>query len=268
MFTETQTDIQFTGFVVTFNDEKYLAQCLESLSFCTQLLVLDLGSTDRSVSIAQQHGARVVSHPHAPIVEQVWANSIHLVEHDWVIMLDPDEILPNNIKDQLNQIVESNPNLAVIRVPWQFYFRGKPLRTTHWGRKFAKMIVHHKKHVSFTPDVHQGKEIMPGYDVYTIPWSDKENYIKHYWIDSYEQLIEKHKRYLEHEGQARYKNGTRFSWIGMAKDIGKSLALDLLVYRGVLGGFNGLFLSFFYSWYLYKAWMSLRKFQAMQLAGE
>ena len=67
----TNSEIQFTGIVVTYNEDKYLNECLKYLSFCEQLIVMDLGSTDHSVEIAKTYGAIIVQHERVPIVEQV-----------------------------------------------------------------------------------------------------------------------------------------------------------------------------------------------------
>ena len=86
-------------------------------------------------------------------------------------------------------------------------------------------------------------------------------YVRHYWADSYRQLFEKHTRYIQREGEARYRSGLRFSWIGMLFDILKHLVKNLFQYKGIVGGFRGTFLSFFYAWYVMQSWLSLRRYQ-------
>ena len=71
-------DARFSGLVVTFNEERRLAQCLHGLSFCDEVVVADLGSSDASVAIAERAGARVCSLPHEPFVEAVWPRAVEL----------------------------------------------------------------------------------------------------------------------------------------------------------------------------------------------
>ncbi len=56
-----------TLLVLTFNEERNLPACLESVAgWAADIVVVDSGSTDRTVGIAEEHGARVVHHPSTP----------------------------------------------------------------------------------------------------------------------------------------------------------------------------------------------------------
>lgn len=257
--------IRFTGFVVTYNDEKYLAQCLGSLSFCAQLLVVDLGSTDNSMDLARKYGAELHYHSHVPVVEQVYADYIDKVKNNWIIFLDPDEVLPVGIENRLVDIIERRENVGAIRVPWQFYFRGKPLRTTRWGRyDNSKIVVCHKERVNFHSHVHRGKKILEEYDIVRVPRLSFDDCIKHYWIDSYQELVEKHQRYLKFEGESRFHAGEKFSWSDMATSVVKGIYLSLFRFKGLFGGLSGVFLSIFWGWYIGMGWLSLRDYERNQ----
>ena len=51
-----------TGIVLTYNEEKNIARCLENLKFCDTVLVVDGGSTDKTVSLAKKAGATILNH--------------------------------------------------------------------------------------------------------------------------------------------------------------------------------------------------------------
>jgi hypothetical protein len=81
-----------TGCVITFNEEANIRACLESLSPCDELVVVDSHSTDRTREIAASLGARVI--------ERDWPGyrsqkqfAIEAASHDWVLVLDADEQL-------------------------------------------------------------------------------------------------------------------------------------------------------------------------------
>ena len=82
-------------FVIAKNEERFLGQCLTSLNgLADQLVVLDTGSTDRTVAIAQEHGAEV---HHAAWEDDFSAARNAALAHctgDWVMFLDADEELP------------------------------------------------------------------------------------------------------------------------------------------------------------------------------
>ena len=126
---------KFTGIVIMYNEEKRLRDCLSSLAFCDQLLVVDLGSKDSSVRIAKQCGAEVIRHNWVPIVEQIREKALTFARNEWIIFLDPDEVFPAGVEVDLGAMIRRDTILGLIKIPWRFYFKGKPLHYTIWGLK-------------------------------------------------------------------------------------------------------------------------------------
>jgi glycosyltransferase involved in cell wall biosynthesis len=252
--------VEFTGIVVTYNEEKYLKDCLLSLAFCKQLIVIDLGSTDRSIQISIECGAEVMHHKHVPIVEQLRKETIKYAKYDWIIFLDPDEIFLANVEDELRSMIFNDPNLGVINVKWQFYFKGRPLNCTIWGLESSKAIAYHKHRNKFTSQVHRGTQLLNDYTKAELP-EGKSNYLRHYWADSYRQLFRKHWRYIKKEGEARYSLGERFSWSRLVTNTLSALKSNLVDYKGFEGGLHGIILSIFYSWYRCMSLLSLLFYQ-------
>ena len=123
------------------------------------------------------------------------------------------------------------------------------------------MFLLHRRRVRISPNVHTPTQPLAGYTVLDLGKSLPQARVRHYWIDSYHQLFEKHLRYLRIEGKSRYESGARFSWFQTIARTGWELKRNLLDYRGLFGGPRGWFLSFFYAWYTWRAWLSLRRFQ-------
>ena len=70
--------------VVTLNEERRLDDCLASLKNFEDVLVVDIGSTDNSVKIAQSMGYKVVCHPWVPIGEMVLPSVMPVLQNDWI----------------------------------------------------------------------------------------------------------------------------------------------------------------------------------------
>ena len=96
------------------NEEKMLAQCLNSVKdFVSEIIVVDTGSTDKTVAIAEQFGARVYHHP--------WENNFSLHRNqslgyatgDWILILDADEEL---VRDDIEKLKQASriPDINVI----------------------------------------------------------------------------------------------------------------------------------------------------------
>lgn len=83
---------QLSLIVITLNAEKHIARCLKSVPFAADVVVLDSGSTDRTVEIARGLGARVFSEEWRGFGPQK-RRATELARTDWVLSLDADEAL-------------------------------------------------------------------------------------------------------------------------------------------------------------------------------
>jgi len=96
--------------ILTLNEERNLAACLESLRWCDDIVVLDSFSTDRTVEIASAFGARVVQRKFDNwAAHQNWANTSIPFKHEWVFYLDADERMSDELRKEIQAIAE-NPN--------------------------------------------------------------------------------------------------------------------------------------------------------------
>jgi glycosyltransferase involved in cell wall biosynthesis len=253
--------IPFSAVVVTYNEADLLPDCLKSLSFCDELIVIDLGSTDDSVAIASSQGARILYHPRDPVVENVRAYGFQHTTNDWIIFLDPDERIHPALVDQIQDIIASNPRVGQIALPWQFYFKGRKLTVTTWGqREKVKGVVIHKHRVHTHHLVHGGCVPREGYEQITIE-REGEAYISHYWMQSYRELIRKHWMYIRETGKARYSQGHYSSWKAVIVGTAVQWKHNFIDLNGWRGGWTGIFLSFFWAWYVLMCELSLWHYQ-------
>lgn len=253
----------FTAVVVVYNEQRRLRDCLESLQFCKRILVFDLGSTDGSQLIAEELGAVVLQHERVPIVEFVLPTAVMLAPSEWIIRADPDEVFSPALSSQIDRVIDEIPNLGLIHLPHQYYFLGKPLFSTVWGGIMYSPKVFHKERVDISQHVHQAFSLRKSYVSTCIEGTLETpvNTIRHYWIDSYSQLIEKHRRYIRLEGQTRHARGEVFSWRRMVVETTHALLFSLIKKRGYNQGFVGAFLSIFWAWYTAKSLLSLRQYE-------
>jgi glycosyltransferase involved in cell wall biosynthesis len=258
------TRLPITAIVITCNESRHLRDCLESLGFCDELLVCDLGSTDDSVAIARRFGARSIARQRVPVAELLWPELFGLAKHDWVLQLDPDEIFAEELIEPLDRIVRNSVNnIAAVSFPKLYYFFGKPLSVSIWGgtRLFKQM--YRRDRIDFTGHVHQGIKLRHSTTV--IDLSRYAQFpIRHYWVDSLAQMIEKHRRYIWKEGEDRYARGERFSHRRLASDCVASLKTNLFTTRAITGGWRGLFLTGFHAWYVAACHLSLRRNERTQ----
>jgi len=111
----------------TLNEEVNLPHCLASLSWCDDIVVLDAGSSDRTVQIAKEAGCRVLQRSFENESLQLnWAGHDIQYKYPWVYFSDADEVVPEELKDELFSIAESgNPSHVAYRLRYKNYFLGK-----------------------------------------------------------------------------------------------------------------------------------------------
>lgn len=135
--------------VTSFNSAATLAACLRSLAFCDEVLVLDSGSTDASHAIAREHGARLLVQPFRGYAAQKQA-AIDQAAHDWVLLLDSDEWLPDGAEAQVRAAVAAAGGcvgFSLRRREWLFW-RWQHPRSRHnrylrlFDRRRARMSTH------------------------------------------------------------------------------------------------------------------------------
>jgi glycosyltransferase involved in cell wall biosynthesis len=114
-----------TGLVLTYNGERLLDQCLASLDFCDEILVVDSLSRDATVEIAKAHGARIIERAWPGPVDQ-FRHALENIHTDWVVSLDQDEFLEPRLKNALVATLKEGSPPADLAGYWvnrrSFYF--------------------------------------------------------------------------------------------------------------------------------------------------
>ncbi|MET0131821.1 MAG: glycosyltransferase family 2 protein, partial [Stenotrophomonas chelatiphaga] len=88
---------RITGCIIAFNEADRLGDCLASLAFCDEVIVVDSYSTDATVAIATAADARVLQRPFDGFRSQK-AFCVEQAAHDWVLCLDADERVSDDLR--------------------------------------------------------------------------------------------------------------------------------------------------------------------------
>lgn len=85
--------MKISGLVITFNEEKNIEKCLDSLfQYCEEVIIIDSNSTDKTVEIAKSKGAKVYSQAYLGDGPQR-TYGLQYCKNDWIMNLDADEFL-------------------------------------------------------------------------------------------------------------------------------------------------------------------------------
>lgn len=130
--------------ILTFNESLNLPGCLQSVEFSDDIVVLDSGSTDATVALAGEAGATVLHRPFDNYAAQRNFGLAHDFKHEWVLMLDADERVPEDFLDELRSVTEDVEGpITLYRMRRKDMFMGRWLKRssgypTWFGRLFRK----------------------------------------------------------------------------------------------------------------------------------
>lgn len=114
--------------IITLNEEARLAACLDSLPYEAEIIVLDSGSTDRTVEIARSKGARVEIRPFTNYADQKNA-AMSLATRPWILSVDADEVLSPKLRADILRVTQSlSSSQAGFHIRRRLMFMGRKLR--------------------------------------------------------------------------------------------------------------------------------------------
>lgn len=258
-----------TAAVIFRNEKQYLERCLQQLQWCDEVIAIDMESSDGSLDIARRYADRVFHVPIFPVAEPTRIAAARLARHDWVLLVDPDEILNPTLIQEIRQTLIKNPDAGAVCLPWIFHFKGEPLTGTIWGgTHLVKRMLIHRERCALLPYCNRITELLPGQREVKIT-GRPDNTIRHEWSDSYMELLHRHLvRYPHLDASRMFAEGKRFNLFRAITNPWRELNRCLRHYDGWRMGLRGFLLSVIYFLYVSAfEWMLLRyQFRGGQVA--
>jgi glycosyltransferase involved in cell wall biosynthesis len=123
--------MKITATIITLNEERNIARAMESLRCCDEILVLDSGSTDRTMELAANLGARVI--------EGVWPGyasqknrAAEQAGHEWILSLDADEALSEALEAEIWNLKKRGPQFDAYTMPRLAKYMGRWILHSGW----------------------------------------------------------------------------------------------------------------------------------------
>lgn len=224
---------KLTVVIPTLNEETDLPRTLKSLNFATEVLVIDSGSTDRTVNIATKAGANVLHHQFKNFADtRNFADKN--AKNDWILSLEADVVVPSSLAEEISTL-KDNP--AVYKIGRINYIWDKPILHTDWGPKDDSHIRLYHRSLG-----HWGGEVHEQFETKSQP-KQLKNYLLHYNYATVSEFISKINSYSEIEAQKRRTQGERFSYFKFFFEPLKDFIKRYFYKLGFLDGLHGFFLS-------------------------
>ncbi len=235
----------------TYNEESMIMDCIESVRWADEILVVDSHSSDQTLNIADRYGARIIQHQYVNSAKQKnWA--IPQCAYEWVLQIDADERLEPALQAEIQEILK-NPSADVdgYRINFKHHLLGK------WVRYSGVYPEYHLRLFRRDLGRFQDREVdahvmVPG-KVITL-----QSHILHYGTESISHRLRAMDRYTRYESDEREKRGQYYSWLNVTV---RPFAVFFYYYiykLGFLEGMRGLILAVlktdFIFWTYAKLW--------------
>ena len=196
------TDSGLTAIVPTFNEEGNVGQCLETLAFADEILVVDSYSTDRTAEIASGFPkARFLQHEYFGNGPQCnWA--IERAANPWVLVVDADERVPPALAQEIRELLSRGPSAPHYRIRRDDVFFGRVVR--HAGLGAHGLVRLLRKGAAWYPNrrVHADVETRG-------PAPPLRHRLTHFTYRSFGDYVGKLQRYAEWGAADRFRRGRR-----------------------------------------------------------
>ena len=121
---------KITAVIIAKNEEEMLAACLETLSWCDEILLIDCASTDKTTQVAEKYGARVIGFDH-PSFAKIREKGLESVTTDYLFYVDADErVTPALAKEILVHL--ENEDCQVMQINRENICYGRKFNYGNW----------------------------------------------------------------------------------------------------------------------------------------
>ena len=187
--------------LITRNEEANLDACLASLEgIAQQIVVVDTNSSDRTLEIAQKHGALIANPPDWPGFGPQKNRALALATGEWVLSLDADERLTPSLKSEILTAINHNAHIDCFAIPRLSWYCGRFIRHSGWSPDYVDRLFR-RGTARFSDDlVHE--RLVPNGSVAKL-----KNPMLHYSFMNYSQVLEKLNRYSTASAEQAFAKG-------------------------------------------------------------
>jgi glycosyltransferase involved in cell wall biosynthesis len=222
--------------IIVKDGEKYIEECLHSLVSFDDVLLLDTGSTDRTMEIAHHF-------QNVRIEEQEFIGfgptknlAARSAKHDWILSVDSDEVITPELLSEIKSL--SLDDSQVYRFSRHSYYRGKFIKGCGWYPDKILRLYNKKRTGLNENQVHESVMVKEGMGI-----TDLNGAIKHYPYDSAGSLVEKLQFYstlFAEQNQGKLKSSP---WKAVSRGMA-AFFKGYVIRKGIFDGYEGFHIAF------------------------
>ena len=220
--------------VTTFNEEINVAECLESVLWADEILLVDSFSTDRTVEIAGRYPITVLQRQYfGSAAQKNWA--LDRVQNDWVLIIDADERVPEKLAREILTVLATEPPANGFYIRRLNVFIDKVIRHSGWSTDKVVRLFRKDKGRYPNRRVHADLEIEGAVPVL-------RNSFLHYTFRTFEQYFPKFLNYAEWGAAQAFRDGRRAGFVELVMRPWWRFIRTYFLQLGFLDGVHGFVL--------------------------
>jgi glycosyltransferase involved in cell wall biosynthesis len=234
--------MKISATVITLDEERHLADALESLSWADEIVVVDSGSTDRTVEVARRYTYRVIDAEWPGYAAQK-NRAAQEASHDWIFSLDADERVTPELRASVERVRDSGPAADGYRVARRAWYVDRWVRHGGWYPDW-QVRLYDRRRARFEGDfVHESVRVdAPG---------TLDGDLLHYTVESMSDHHSRLDRYTTLAAEALAARGRRFSPARAVLQPPLTFLQTYVLKQGFRDGAAGLAIAGFAAYYVF-----------------
>jgi glycosyltransferase involved in cell wall biosynthesis len=242
----------------TFNSAATVRDTLESIKWAEEILVVDSFSTDDTLTICKEYGARIIQHEYVNSAKQKnWA--VAQCSYEWVFQIDTDEVLEDGCREEIERVVDSAAaDVHAFRLPRKNHVLGRWIRHAGIYPDYQVRLFRRDEGRWVEREVHAHVQVTG--DIGTL-----QHHIMHFGMPNISKQLRNLDRYTRYEADELRKQGKQFRWAGVTVRPWLVFLRHYLWDRGFLAGWRGFILCGYFAVYDFLTQAKLWELQELGL---
>lgn len=232
---------QISSIVITFNEEDNIKDCLESIKWSDEIIVIDSGSTDKTVEIAKSYTGKVFTQKLSYAAKRNYG--IDNASGDWILWIDADERVTEELKSEIQSVIENSQHTqgtlhaaSAFLINRKSYFINKFIKHCGWYPDYTLRLFKKSTGIKFDEKKVHEKAVYKGEKV------KLKSELLHYTDRTFEHYLKKMNTYTTFSAQEMFENGKKASILDIVFRPAFTFFKMYFLQLGILDGYMGLIL--------------------------
>lgn len=238
-----------SALAITYNEEEHMERFIKSLSFADEIIIVDSGSTDNTVAIAERYNLKLIHRTFDNFSAQK-NFALAQASHDWIVFFDLDEYISDELATEIQEKISRESDISAFKVKRHFYFMGKHIKYSGFQND-AVIRVFKKSKCSYGDSlVHETLTVQGQIETLS-------HKVDHYSYKTFDLYNEKLTRYSKLQAEALYLKNIRPKFYHFMVRPWWRLFHQYIIKLGFLDGKEGFIIAYLSAFAVFKRYLFL-----------